>query len=301
MSTVHPRVGGEHLPVIPLERIVDGSSPRGRGTLRRALGRGLPWRFIPAWAGNTFRVPVWSYITTVHPRVGGEHQQCAKCHRQTSGSSPRGRGTPSSLTPAAIIGRFIPAWAGNTDTEQRPRLTGPVHPRVGGEHVWIASAGAIQVGSSPRGRGTLGSECPLVPSHRFIPAWAGNTSSCVRFRSLRTVHPRVGGEHKYRTMATEESTGSSPRGRGTPVAGWKPSPGHRFIPAWAGNTTRQASANTCVPVHPRVGGEHLAVVELCDLRYGSSPRGRGTPERFHIALEFRRFIPAWAGNTSGFR
>ena len=73
--------------------------------------------------------------------------------------------------------------------------------------------------------------------------------------------------------------------------------GLRFIPAWAGNTMCAASFSTPIPVHPRVGGEHLLEWSHRQSQSGSSPRGRGT---LAGALGYEgnvRFIPAWAGNT----
>ena len=73
-SAAHPRAGGENpLPTGTGAR-VGGSSPRGRGKLRRFLsamaGRGL----IPAWAGKTVAQVVRLEVLGAHPRVGGENQ-----------------------------------------------------------------------------------------------------------------------------------------------------------------------------------------------------------------------------------
>ena len=50
--TVHPRACGEHCQRIPRPLSCSGSSPRLRGTLRRARQRTRRCRFIPAPAGN---------------------------------------------------------------------------------------------------------------------------------------------------------------------------------------------------------------------------------------------------------
>ena len=52
-----------------------------------------------------------------------------------------------------------------------------------------------------------------------------------------TVHPRVGGEHKFPALLKAKDAGSSPRGRGTPDDDEDWHKLCRFIPAWAGNTT----------------------------------------------------------------
>ena len=50
-----------------------GSSPRVRGTLRRAVVMSGQKRFIPAGAGNTVVVILSSVRKPVHPRGCGEH------------------------------------------------------------------------------------------------------------------------------------------------------------------------------------------------------------------------------------
>ena len=54
-------------------------------------------------------------------------------------------------------------------------------------------------------------------------------------------HPRVCGEHRFRTMADDRMVGSSPRMRGTRArrAVFRGLPG--IIPAYAGNTLRDYS------------------------------------------------------------
>ena len=134
LQSVHPRVGGEHLPADPRIRQFIGSSPRGRGTLAIPFSVWPVYRFIPAWAGNTLPGGASRARSAVHPRVGGEHYRMAEHYGINNGSSPRGRGTLTSLRVIHGRSRFIPAWAGNTWHPSRKAAAGPVHPRVGGEH-----------------------------------------------------------------------------------------------------------------------------------------------------------------------
>ena len=90
-----------------------GSSPRGRGTLIVEPVANRCNRFIPAWAGNAAGSPVIVATSTVHPRVGGERLIAKNPLSRMVGSSPRGRGTLTSGHVAQLLGRFIPAWAGN--------------------------------------------------------------------------------------------------------------------------------------------------------------------------------------------
>ncbi len=236
------------------------------------------------------------------------------------GSSPRGRGTRSAGWRTQTTCRFIPAWAGNTKNTGCGSMQSTVHPRVGGEHAEDEEFRKLYDGSSPRGRGTLKVKRAANHRIRFIPAWAGNTTVVTGGTGVATVHPRVGGEHHWVRYSPVCLSGSSPRGRGTRAAGLARCQGFRFIPAWAGNTPPVPPNSVPVPVHPRVGGEHVvkgggfplpfsvhprvggehaAADAAIAHRGGSSPRGRGTPGVGAGVDVGRRFIPAWAGNTRG--
>ena len=137
-ASVHPRAGGEHGVATSLY--------------------GFTVRFIPARAGNTGLSALGHGRVPVHPRAGGEHQFANKQRHPLFGSSPRGRGTPSAVLRCRSTGRFIPARAGNTPPKS-PRSIGiSVHPRAGGEHHALIIEHSIEIGSSPRGRGTLFSQ-----------------------------------------------------------------------------------------------------------------------------------------------
>ena len=172
---------------------------------------------------------------------------------------------------------------------------------MGGEHSGSSPVDTRNVGSSPRGRGTLQNRVPAVSWQRIIPAWAGNTHHIDAQGEAQSDHPRVGGEHLYAEYFGLKTRGSSPRGRGThgqhpfAVLVW------RIIPAWAGNTTLALADGDGNADHPRVGGEHH-IKQLADsTRAGSSPRGRGTPNALRCRAWTYRIIPAWAGNTNQLR
>ena len=152
------------------------------------------------------------------------------------GSSPQGRGTRTDTGLKTDAARFIPAGAGNTISRTRPPERSSVHPRRGGEHLFATRITRPATGSSPQGRGTPTRWLGLQAGPRFIPAGAGNTSSC-RAGPVRTpVHPRRGGEHIERAWRDFAQSGSSPQGRGTQPARMRLSSSCRFIPAGAGNT-----------------------------------------------------------------
>ena len=216
----------------------DGSSPRVRGTPARRRRFQLVRRFIPACAGNTRRRRREAPGLSVHPRVCGEHLNCAFHTSTVCGSSPRVRGTRALLAQGFSRHRFIPACAGNTWGGRAGPSRFPVHPRVCGEHQLSIIAAVGVPGSSPRVRGTPRRSKAHADVVRFIPACAGNTLRAAHRADIRPVHPRVCGEHEVRYYPKRGGAGSSPRVRGTRTRRADHDPARRFIPACAGNTLR---------------------------------------------------------------
>ena len=95
--------------------------------------------------------------------------------------------------------------------------------------------------------------------------------------------------------------GSSPRTRGTRCRTQCRACRSRFIPAYAGNTLSCPGAPPPRAVHPRVRGEHADRLVIVVGGDGSSPRTRGTLFSRSVDGLQLRFIPAYAGNTSGMR
>ena len=114
---------------------------------------------------------------------------------------------------------------------------------------------------------------------------------------MKSVHPRLRGEHVRLKLARFPVVGSSPPTRGTRRAQGVPAPGVRFIPAYAGNTLPGRTGQSRYPVHPRLRGEHHAQRPPLHLQGGSSPPTRGTPRSTPAPASPGRFIPAYAGNT----
>ena len=113
-DAVHPRGCGEHSVRWRMISWSSGSSPRVRGTRRRQAAGSRARRFIPAGAGNTRGSKPHQFKRTVHPRGCGEHILCEAERLLVGGSSPRVRGTLLVQLKSLVIGRFIPAGAGNT-------------------------------------------------------------------------------------------------------------------------------------------------------------------------------------------
>ena len=192
------------------------------------IGR-LPWPVHPRACGEQ----------QVHPRACGEQENDPTVVR-VIGSSPRLRGTASralAVHPRAC-GEQIPNTTVNScSSGSSPRLRGT------GLSDWSAP---LALGSSPRLRGTEASHgssprrfIPATEALRFIPAPAGNSLECFRNQALMAVHPRACGEQSFWWWFSLMSTGSSPRLRGTEPDVRPAVAPVRFIPAPAGNSSKQ--------------------------------------------------------------
>ena len=152
---VHPRLRGEHPAMGSAGCSASGSSPPTRGTLLAPPAQKGGDRFIPAYAGNTTPGLNWMKMKLVHPRLRGEHMIGTALGNQGIGSSPPTRGTPGNHRGLWVLGRFIPAYAGNTSHRRAFAAGSPVHPRLRGEHSELPEMLMDWLGSSPPTRGTL--------------------------------------------------------------------------------------------------------------------------------------------------
>ena len=152
-------------------------------------------------------------------------------------------------------------------------------------------------GSSPRGRGKLGTPTVGVIKIGLIPAWAGKTRAQLRRRPSGRAHPRVGGENSGGSLGICYLLGSSPRGRGKLSRDRIKTTHPGLIPAWAGKTQPHTQGITVFRAHPRVGGENLPDGVPVRGEAGSSPRGRGKPGQDRGRSLVPGLIPAWAGKT----
>ena len=132
-NRAHPRVGGENRWIWRARRSRSGSSPRGRGKLEDAVAAPVEDGLIPAWAGKTMGHGRRHHDGQAHPRVGGENAAMMRSVLPIQGSSPRGRGKPS--------------------TRPCKHSRDSAHPRVGGENAEDQTRNVYEPGSSPRGRG----------------------------------------------------------------------------------------------------------------------------------------------------
>ena len=176
-------------------KIVQGSSPRMRGTRVMQCDNRACGGIIPAYAGNTIQMRKAIFNNRDHPRVCGEH--------------------PWYLTSTPSGWRIIPAYAGNTPKRRSVAPRSRDHPRVCGEHRPAISKLTRALGSSPRMRGTRYRMVFATPVCGIIPAYAGNTRKRRSDSCTPWDHPRVCGEHSVLAGVLPMIEGSSPRMRGT--------------------------------------------------------------------------------------
>ncbi len=131
---VYPRWRGEHLLPTHNRGIAYGLSPLARGTHVHQSEFSIPWRFIPAGAGNTLLFILCISLISVYPRWRGEHFEAISIADCQCGLSPLARGTPTAMIDRELKARFIPAGAGNTLCISDMRGQLPVYPRWRGEH-----------------------------------------------------------------------------------------------------------------------------------------------------------------------
>ncbi len=155
----------------------------------------------------------------------------------------------------------------------------------------------INIGSSPRLRGTLFTETNDEEEPRIIPAPAGNTGNTRAVLPSDPDHPRACGEHNVPSLIEPIVAGSSPRLRGTRQTNRRKTTPRRIIPAPAGNTLHRGPVGRRPADHPRACGEHRSLGRPTAVSPGSSPRLRGTRIPGGLSNGKRRIIPAPAGNT----
>ena len=146
---------GEQKSRLVTSRVVEGSSPRVRGTGQSLTSKYSKAGIIPACAGNSRHFRRTLLSCRDHPRVCGEQTSSVARAALTKGSSPRVRGTVAHVTSRCKQVRIIPACAGNRTSESFLAAVLWDHPRVCGEQEPQPGIHPSKRGSSPRVRGTV--------------------------------------------------------------------------------------------------------------------------------------------------
>ncbi len=256
-----------------------GSPPLMRGTLSNNENVSLWVRITPAYAGNTFRIFQFQFLSQDHPRLCGEHYQYSHLLYSKLGSPPLMRGTLLVSQATTKASGITPAYAGNTCFPPCIWPLGWDHPRLCGEHAKAICDVTAGLGSPPLMRGTHHGIYAYTHGNGITPAYAGNTRrpkfSCRRDWD----HPRLCGEHDCKNSCSGVSRGSPPLMRGTrsTPSNFCGLPG--ITPAYAGNTRYNNSQFIVLWDHPRLCGEHSTTGQGRFLFAGSPPLMRGTLTR----------------------
>ena len=293
----HPRACGANTPRTLEAGHTCGSSPRMRGKLQWKGESDPLHRIIPAHAGQTSGVRVDVSGTADHPRACGANRPDTPTGPPQAGSSPRMRGKRLPSVLPGLLGRIIPAHAGQTVLKAGGQSKGTDHPRACGANDSTSNATGKAHGSSPRMRGKLHRSHLRTDVPRIIPAHAGQTRPKPRTPVSPTDHPRACGANLAHAFGNLFAIGSSPRMRGKRGMQITEELRARIIPAHAGQTARPCTSSADLTDHPRACGANRHVVKRRPQSVGSSPRMRGK-----LLLCFRvpslvRIIPAHAGQT----
>ena len=271
----HPRAcGANALPTFDrFDRY--GSSPRMRGKRGGApIGAGCR-RIIPAHAGQTVRYAVHTRKPPDHPRACGANWVKWVVGVLVFGSSPRMRGKRLLQGVLVVIGRIIPAHAGQTTRPNGRGSHAPDHPRACGANLLLRKGAEFSPGSSPRMRGKPAVHPLAQGASRIIPAHAGQTTHEATAITLWPDHPRACGANRAGRESHPPPPGSSPRMRGklSRSVAWRIR--GRIIPAHAGQTHSEFFHGLADADHPRACGANYPSELVSTVTNGSSPRMRG--------------------------
>ena len=198
--------------------------------------------------------------------------------RGMSGSSPLARGLRGDSGLGIHFSGIIPARAGFTN---------------------FITAGAPVSADHPRSRGVYVRYrimCGVLSW--IIPARAGFTGTRSSPASPGPDHPRSRGVYGEPRHILGWRGGSSPLARGLPADTAQGDDSRGIIPARAGFTAFEASAEGRGTDHPRSRGVYGGMTTVAPSSAGSSPLARGLPPQPCQPSEVCRIIPARAGFTS---
>ena len=181
--------------MVRIHQPLPGSPPHTRGILPSVLICALSLRFTPAYAGNTHRQRVIRRAAWVHPRIRGEYWPNPASALPRQGSPPHTRGILVKFCFGVIVGRFTPAYAGNTRSRDAPSAGPQVHPRIRGEYGDYMKVTQVAEGSPPHTRGIQRIHEFAAFRNGFTPAYAGNTGTGSERGRSPWVHPRIRGEY----------------------------------------------------------------------------------------------------------
>ena len=297
--SVYPRPRGGTARREPPANAGAGLSPPTRGN-QRGDGKAHPRiRSIPAHAGEPRNHRHLPTPSGVYPRPRGGTRRRPPPSRWEIGLSPPTRGNRTTISPAIVQMRSIPAHAGEPSTPHTPHRNSKVYPRPRGGTRSRLTRRRLCAGLSPPTRGNLQHRRNPQAVVGSIPAHAGEPSLSSARRSRRTVYPRPRGGTAQTRAQPNEHGGLSPPTRGNRPASFASGAKSRSIPAHAGEPPAPRASTPRAEVYPRPRGGTDGVVVFGKPRHGLSPPTRGNLRTFKWYSRHRGSIPAHAGEPSG--
>ena len=132
----------------------------------------------------------------------------------------------------------------------------------------------------------------------ITPACAGTTSYRRPLMIFFMDHPRMCGDHSFRSHLNWLKQGSPPHVRGPLMVLLFHHTGLRITPACAGTTEEDEEVTVEDWDHPRMCGDHVCVsIDILVIR-GSPPHVRGPPSILSVISMSAGITPACAGTTT---
>ena len=216
----------------------------------------------------------------------------------SNGLSPRVRGNHFVSVLKTVLGRSIPACAGEPPVRRASADMTSVYPRVCGGTQGLAEAEKGAEGLSPRVRGNLDVLDVLDARVRSIPACAGEPAATAFQVMMMRVYPRVCGGTCVLARRGARPSGLSPRVRGNRSPDDVLRVIRRSIPACAGEPTWWMPSSPRSRVYPRVCGGTGFKSSSNSMSPGLSPRVRGNRANNPDILQGVGSIPACAGEPA---
>ena len=129
-----------------------GSSPHTRDKCNKISFLSIPYRIIPAYAGQMVIVPNIKFLFQDHPRIRGTNSVRIALSLCRLGSSPHTRDKCHCNNPLIVLHRIIPAYAGQIILGETIGNTAKDHPRIRGTNYGLQTEEDVILGSSPHTR-----------------------------------------------------------------------------------------------------------------------------------------------------
>ena len=278
----HPRICGEKLSCSASLESMRGSPPHMRGKVYSPSSPYITSGITPAYAGKRNEISFrwngrkdhpricgkssqlrrWPGVMRDHPRICGEKSALTNCLLFPLGSPPHMRGKAFLPTPAMVLSRITPAYAGKSKLSPNCIVVKRDHPRICGEKSQHIGARYIPKGSPPHMRGKASCLYFRVPLTGITPAYAGKSYRERYGHHQGRDHPRICGEKSTRKRRTDSTLGSPPHMRGKVLSFVFRLNRDGITPAYAGKSSRSRFGRCGERDHPRICGEKPAPGEI---------------------------------------